>query len=487
MALKTGGIIEAEKTRIESQARTNDRFFAGMVNEIQHPIGSVVDMAEILLASPLDQKLLDIAHDIKETMQTALMTVNDVLDLSKINSGNLALEEKNYDFISTLKTIRSTAFFQAKEKGLRFEFKIDPALPRCLFGDPGRLRQILVNIIGNAIKYTDSGQISVSAVSDGDYVRFNIADTGIGMDSAVLDVLFTPFLHPHGDDKNKKKGTGLGLAISKSLVEMMGGSLIVDSVPGAGSRFHLHIPVRPGDPDAVSCQDQEDRSSPDKGDTAIMPDSILYSVPGYGTVEMAATIKGLDTDAGLAMVAGQYGMYEELLHLASETLPELVESLLEAGRHRNAARLLIEINGLEESLHTLGMTTLSVQARECENELESGGLELCETKIHSFLANLRQFVVQLQALFISNTPSGPSSSSVLYGDTTALEARLHKILHEMGLGNHVQVRKLTMQVSKRDYVAASRATLLEIRRLVNAGEYRMARDRITAVLAKLRK
>ncbi len=594
--------LEAEKTRIENRSRANDLFFSGMANEIQSPIASAVEMADLLLAEPLEQKHLDIARDIKNTVQMVLTTVNDVLDLSKIKSGDLILEERHYDFISVLKTTRSTSFFQAKEKKLHLDFQIDPALPRYLFGDPGRLRQVLLNIIGNAIKYTNKGQISVNVNKDGKHVRFDISDSGVGMDADDLDALFSPFHDPFRDFKGGKKGTGLGLAISKSLVEMMGGSIIIDSIPGAGSRFHITLPARPGDPALVTAgeadsggsrpvilivDDKEknlrlaanalatlgyasetassgaealrkltehdyslvlmdysmpemngaiaaeaaraigkttipiillaanadmeavqqysesgvtdvlakpveaeklrrmlakwipNRQTAEKGATSIL----FMKGPGFGIVEMAGNIEGLNVEAGLGMVAGQYGVYEELLQLAAETLPSLVDNLALAAREGNASRLLVEINGLEESLHTLGMIALSEQARQCETQLKMNGMAACESSFQSLLRSLNIFINQLQGLFENSA----SSSSILYSDSIALAARLNKILHEMSLGNHVQVRKLIARTARRDYDDVPRTTLMEIKRLISAGEYRDAHKRIEAVLDTLRR
>ncbi|MCC8116038.1 MAG: response regulator, partial [Planctomycetes bacterium] len=581
--------------------------FSGLANEIQAPLEAAVAMAGLVLAEPIPPRAAELARDLKATVAAALNTVNDVLDLSKIKAGNLTLVIADYDFINLLRGVRSTAFFQAKEKGLNFKFRVDPALPRCLKGDVSRLRQILQNIIGNAIQSTDSGSVTVRVSRDGEFIRVDVADTGAGVDAEDLDILFSPFHNPYGQSGAAGKNAGLGLAVAKSLVDMMGGSVIVDSEPGAGSRFHLHLPLVPGDPAAVpqavrageksrprlllvddnqtnrkhaglalkamgyDCDtaasgpeavemvraidydlvlmdyampgmngSEATRAIRDMGKTALpiiglttnnKPENVrqylsegmndilakpvkdvqlrellakwlgsplalprkdatsimsmssvsLAGQPGYGAVEMAGNIPGLDVDAGLANVGGQYGMYEDLLNLAGESLPGLVENLRQAIRDGDADRLLIELNGLEESLHTIGMVGLSEQARQCETDLGNTGLEGCAEKLMAFLRALNIFANQLQGLF----ENGANSSSVIYGDRLALEKRLHKILHEMKLGNHVEVRRLILKVSKRSYDGVSKLELLEIKRLVNSAEYRSAAARLSEVLGRL--
>lgn len=615
--------LEAEKTRLENQARANERFFMGMANEIQNPVGQAVVMAEMLLAEPaaqsMNQEARDIARDIRETMQLVLATVNDVLDLSKIHAGGLTLNVRNYDFIDLMKGVRSAAYFQAKEKNLGFDFSVDPALPRHARGDPDRLRRILANIIGNAVKSTDRGRVAVAVGKDGDSININISDTGAGIDPENLDQLFSPFHRLSGGGAEGDQGLGLGLAVSKSLVDIMGGSILVDSVPGAGSRIHLRLPLVPGDPAdvrnehaparrrilVVDDNDNNLRSAaavlagmgyacdtassgpaaldllsrakesgrfdlilvdydmpgmngaevaravregsrgaavhdahwrkvpivglaavpdrdgprllesgmngvlakpvtepalrralekwlpspapsqphnpPGKGDTSIMSADILEDRLRCGVVEMAAKIEGLDVAAGLRTASGQYGMYEELLQLAAETLPGLIDNLIAAGREGDADRLRIEINGLGESLHTLGMIGLSRRAEECESLLERNGPLPCEETIAGFVRDLRLFATRLQELF----ENGSHSSSVLFGSAAALETRLHKLLHAMALGNHVEVRKLAAAATRRKYDAAHRMSLMEIRRLVNAGEYKAARNRINSVLQSI--
>ncbi len=598
-------ILEAEKTRIESRAIANEAFFSGMANEIQAPLDAAVALAGSLLEEQLSPRAADLTRDIKTTIAAALATVNDVLDLSKIKAGNLTLVIADYDFINLLKGVRSTAFFQAKEKGLEFKFRVDPALPRCLKGDVSRLRQILQNIIGNAIQSTDAGSVLVRVSRDGEFIRVDVADTGAGVNAEDLDILFSPFHNPYGESGESGKNAGLGLAVAKSLVDMMGGSVIVDSEPGAGSRFHLHLPLVPGDPAAVPQavrtveksrprillvdDNQTNRKHaglalhsmgydcdtaasgaeaiekvrtleydlvlmdyampgmngseatqairelgktslpivglttnnkpenvrqyladgmndvlakpvkdvqlreilakwlgvpamlPRKDATSIMSLASMSGKGGYGAVEMAGNIPGLDVDAGLANVGGQYGMYEDLLNLAGESLPGLVENLRHALRDGDVERLNIELNGLEESLHTIGMISLSQQARLCEADLARTGLEGCAEKLMAFLRALNIFANQLQGLFENSA----NSSSVIYGDRLALEKRLHKILHEMKLGNHIEVRKLMTMVSKRSYDGVSRLDLLEIKRLVNAADYRAAAARMNEVLQRL--
>lgn len=604
-------LLEAEKTRIESQARASELFFTGVASQIQATVGSASVALEQLLSESMDERHLEAIRSVRTATQFAMRLVNDVLDLSRIKSGDLILAEKHYDFRGMLKALRSASSSQARAKGLRLVFQVDAALPHCLQGDEARLRQILQNIVGNAVKYTVRGQVSLYVSRDGDTARFDVADTGVGMDMEKAADVFNP-IHTPLAGKGKKKGTGVGLTIARSLAELMGGSIMIDSVPGSGTRVHLHIPIVPGDPAlierrdveaagrrpsvlivddkarnlnlarqalekmgyacdtaqsgaealekarkqayslilmdyampgmdraevafAIRCvektripiialatspgaeetrkifasgmddilpkpvetdrlrqmlakwtkfTDREDVPAPKSGSgtsLSMMTGSVSPSRPKYGVVEMAGNIGGLNVDMGLAMVAGQHGMYEDLLRVGGETLPGLVEKLVQAGRSGDHGQLRIELNGLEGSLYTLGAIALSEQARACEQELRKGCAQSCETKMEELLGGLRLFVNQLQRLFDGDV----YASSVSYGDGAVLAGKLDRIMREMTQGNHVQVRRLVSLATQKDYGEAPRPALMEIKLLVNAGDYGKARDRIAALLREL--
>jgi PAS domain S-box-containing protein len=226
--------------REATQLRT--RFLANMSHEIRTPMNGVLGMADFLLATELTDEQKEFAESIKRSGDSLLALINDILDLSKIESGRLRLDRVPFQLGATLNEIASMFALEARTKGLEFLSIIPSDLPRVVVGDPNRLRQVLSNLLGNAIKFTDSGEIGVQAelLSDAINViqmRFTVHDTGIGIPNDQQDRLFENFTQGDGSSTRRHGGTGLGLAISKQLVELLGGEIGVSSEPGHGSHF----------------------------------------------------------------------------------------------------------------------------------------------------------------------------------------------------------------------------------------------------------
>src|SRR5208337_973423 len=241
--------LEEAKARAEATNRAKSTFLANMSHELRTPLNAVLGFSRLLKSgpdvTPRQQETLDI---IVRSGEHLLNLINNVLDMAKIESGRVVLEESEVDLHRLLHEMQSLLGVGAVEKGLQFTLERDPDLPRFVAADAGKLRQVLLNLLGNAIKYTDSGGVKLRARlasihgSEKAKVRFVVEDSGPGIAQEECQRIFFPFVQL-GDRVPAQAGTGLGLAICKQYVELMGGQIGVASKPGKGSVFHFTIPV----------------------------------------------------------------------------------------------------------------------------------------------------------------------------------------------------------------------------------------------------
>ncbi|CUS32187.1 Response regulator receiver sensor hybrid histidine kinase (fragment) [Candidatus Nitrospira nitrosa] len=218
------------------------RFLANMSHEVRTPMNGILGMSELLMQTPLNDKQRRYVQTLQKSGQTLIQIINDILDISKIEAGKLKLEQIAFDLRQLVTEAQELFSGQAGSKGLRLTTILSEAVAHEYVGDPVRIRQILANLIGNAIKFTAQGQVTVSMTVVDDAVGqtnvcLKVQDTGIGVEPAIQANLFTPFTQADGSTTRKFGGTGLGLAIVKQLAEMMGGTVGVESVPGRGSTF----------------------------------------------------------------------------------------------------------------------------------------------------------------------------------------------------------------------------------------------------------
>ena len=234
------------KEAAEISSRYKSEFLANMSHEIRTPMNSIVGFSELALDDDISQKTKNYLMNIQENSEWLLQIINDILDISKIESGKMELENVPFDPRNLLNACRVIIMPKALEKGLEMKFYAEPFVGKLPLGDPTRLRQVLLNLLSNAVKFTDSGTVkfhlSVKDTINGSVILYTeIADTGIGMTREQINEVFSPFTQAETETTRKYGGTGLGLAITSNLLEMMGAKLNVESTPGVGSKFSFEL------------------------------------------------------------------------------------------------------------------------------------------------------------------------------------------------------------------------------------------------------
>jgi len=243
-ALRDRKLLEMAKKQAEAANEAKSSFLANISHELRTPMNGIIGMTELALDTDLSGEQRDLLDTARNSAESLLQLLNEVLDFSKIEARKLDIERLQFELHKVIRETTRLLDIQATQKGLELNYEIATDVPEEIVGDPARLRQVLVNLLGNAVKFTSAGRINLRVTLDSIgaetvCLHFAVTDTGIGIEKEKLDIIFQPFSQADGSMTRRYGGTGLGLTISARLVGIMGGKIWVESEPGKGSTFHF--------------------------------------------------------------------------------------------------------------------------------------------------------------------------------------------------------------------------------------------------------
>lgn len=308
------------KDAAEAASVAKSQFLANMSHEIRTPMNGVLGMTELLLATPLTDKQRHMTQTVRQSAASLLTIINDILDYSKIEAGKLQLERTDIDLSLLLDDAVKLFSEAARQKGLSLSVAIAPDIPTALRGDPTRLRQILLNLIGNSIKFTVAGSITVTAdclkrSAEQVLLRVTVRDTGIGIPPESQTRVFDAFAQADGSTTRKFGGTGLGLTIVKQLVHLMGGTVDLESIPGLGSTFGLTVPleIRPDNKMSSAIVQAQQSTARLHGKILLAEDNVVNREIAVAMLELLGCTVDIAEDGQEALTAADAQSYDVVL------------------------------------------------------------------------------------------------------------------------------------------------------------------------------
>ena len=417
------------KKRADEANLIKSSFLASMSHEIRTPMNAIIGMAELLMHEPLNAHQMGFVNDINASAHSLLSIINDILDLSKIETGKFELRPVDYDFNLFIGNIATIMTYLAEKKNIDFKFVRESDLPPVLFGDEIRLRQVLTNICGNAVKFTDRGYVRLYVGVKEGALKFEVTDTGRGIRKDDLPKLFDVYAQSDSLKNRAIVGTGLGLAISKSFVEMMGGAITVDSVDGHGSVFTVTVPLVPGDP-ANTAQGEAGTQE----QTICAPDAeILVVDDNEFNLRVASGLLGLSKIKAKTALSGPAAidlvqMYDFDIVFMDHMMPHMDGVM--------ATKIIRELGGKYRLLPIIALTATAIKgAREMFLSNGFNGFLSKPVEMRDFQKTLAEWLPPSKIMEKAGPPesSGPEADAAESGDFLDIVRGIREINTEIGL------------------------------------------------------
>jgi PAS domain S-box-containing protein len=401
------------KEAAEVANRMKSEFLANVSHEIRTPLNSILGFAQILLDETHEAKTRELLEIIERSGRNLLYIISDILDFSKIEAGKIIVESVPFSLNEVLQDIRNMFSLKAKEIGLNFEIRVDKNVPDFVIGDHTKIRQVIVNLVSNALKFTKKGSVIIDINYYYGTALIKVSDTGIGIPKEKLKNIFSPFEQADASHSREYGGTGLGLTITKKLTEIMGGKVSVESQPGKGSTFSVTIPILPT---AAGAPESEMRDLP------VFPsDKDEYMVLGW--------LDKMNGDPDL----------EHIFFEGLRKLPEKVKRLEDAIIHEDAHEMKFHAHDLKGVSGNFGMMEIYEIAKEIDRIISEESFNIDTIREQS--ANLTEIIdripdhyLHIKQVFQKPLPSGKTPGTVLIVDDNELNRKLiHTLLAKMGI------------------------------------------------------